>query len=159
MPNGGQLTLEAGRAADGKAQILVSDTGSGIPNELQGQIFDSFLTGTTDGTGLGLSISKRILRAHDGNLELLESGQNGTVFKIILPLVAFIKLNFDIILLCIKGFAKFFPKFEKLSRGGVFIFRCSFDIKNVGGNSLFSGNSCKLNTESAFGNRLGNKMK
>jgi len=88
MPNGGQLTLEAGRAADGKAQILVSDTGSGIPNELQGQIFDSFLTGTTDGTGLGLSISKRILRAHDGNLELLESGENGTVFKIILPLVA-----------------------------------------------------------------------
>jgi signal transduction histidine kinase len=87
MPNGGQLTLEAGRAADGKAQILVSDTGSGIPNELQGQIFDSFLTGTTDGTGLGLSISKRILRAHDGDLELLESGENGTIFRIILPLV------------------------------------------------------------------------
>jgi signal transduction histidine kinase len=87
MPNGGQLTLEAGRSADGKAQILVSDTGSGIPNELQGQIFDSFLTGTTDGTGLGLSISKRILRAHDGDLELLESGENGTIFRIILPLV------------------------------------------------------------------------
>ena len=87
MPNGGQLTLEAGRSADGKAQILVNDTGSGIPNELQGQIFDSFLTGTTDGTGLGLSISKRILRAHDGDLELLESGENGTIFRIILPLV------------------------------------------------------------------------
>jgi signal transduction histidine kinase len=86
MPNGGKLILEAGRSEEGKAQVLVKDTGTGIRQELQGRIFDSFLTGTTEGTGLGLSISKRILRAHDGDLDLLESGNDGTVFKITLPL-------------------------------------------------------------------------
>jgi signal transduction histidine kinase len=86
MPNGGELMLEAGKSEEGKAQVLVKDTGTGIREELQGRIFDSFLTGTTDGTGLGLSISKRILKAHDGDLDLLESGNNGTVFKITLPM-------------------------------------------------------------------------
>lgn len=88
MPNGGELMLEAGKSEEGKAQVLVKDTGTGIGEELQGRIFDSFLTGTTEGTGLGLSISKRILRAHDGDLDLLESGNNGTVFKITLPLAS-----------------------------------------------------------------------
>ena len=85
MPKGGKLYIEAGCSQDGKAQILVKDTGSGIPGDLQEKIFDSFLTGTSEGTGLGLSISKRILRAHDGDLELVESGKVGTIFKIILP--------------------------------------------------------------------------
>ena len=85
MPQGGQLSIVASRSDDGKAQVLVKDTGSGIPNDLQEKIFDSFLTGTSEGTGLGLSISKRILRAHDGDLELVESGEGGTIFKISLP--------------------------------------------------------------------------
>jgi signal transduction histidine kinase len=86
MENGGKIILELGRVGD-RAQVFVKDTGSGIPFDLQERIFDSFLTGSTDGTGLGLSISKRILRAHDGDLELVESGQNGTTFRISLPLV------------------------------------------------------------------------
>lgn len=86
MENGGEIILELGRVGD-RAQVFVKDTGSGIPFDLQERIFDSFLTGSTDGTGLGLSISKRILRAHDGDLELVESGQNGTTFRISLPLV------------------------------------------------------------------------
>jgi signal transduction histidine kinase len=85
MPQGGQLSIFASFSDDGKAQVLVKDTGSGIPHDLQEKIFDSFLTGTSEGTGLGLSISKRILRAHDGDLELVESGVNGTIFKISLP--------------------------------------------------------------------------
>lgn len=85
MPRGGELSIVADRSDDGKAQVFVKDTGSGIPNDLQEKIFDSFLTGTSEGTGLGLSISKRILRAHDGDLELVESGVNGTIFKISLP--------------------------------------------------------------------------
>ena len=85
MPQGGQLSLVPGRTEDGKAQVIVKDTGSGITEGLQAKIFDSFLTGTTEGTGLGLSISKRILRAHDGDLELVESGPGGTIFRISLP--------------------------------------------------------------------------
>ena len=86
MPAGGKLTLKSDKSDEGKALIFVSDTGSGISPELQGKIFDSFLTGTSEGTGLGLSISKRILKAHDGDLELVESGYDGTVFKISLPI-------------------------------------------------------------------------
>ena len=51
----------------------MSDTGTGIPEDLRAQIFDSFLPARTDGTGLGLTISKRILRSHDGDLELVKS--------------------------------------------------------------------------------------
>ena len=86
MPAGGKLTLKSDKDDEGKALIFVSDTGSGISPELQGKIFESFLTGTSEGTGLGLSISKRILKAHDGDLELVESGSDGTVFKISLPI-------------------------------------------------------------------------
>lgn len=86
MPKGGQLKIGVGRAGESKAHVLVEDTGFGIPEELKGKIFDSFLTGSTEGTGLGLSISKRILRAHDGDLDLLRSGANGTIFKMTLPL-------------------------------------------------------------------------
>ena len=87
MPDGGHLTLETS-VEDGKwVRILVKDTGSGIPEEFKDRIFDSFLTARVGGTGLGLTISKRILRAHDGDLELMESTTQGTVFRLSLPLI------------------------------------------------------------------------
>ncbi len=87
MPDGGHLTLETS-VEDGKwVRVLVKDTGSGIPEEFKDRIFDSFLTARVGGTGLGLTISKRILRAHDGDLELMESTTQGTVFRLSLPLV------------------------------------------------------------------------
>lgn len=87
MPDGGHLTLETS-VEDGKwVRVLVKDTGSGIPEEFKDRIFDSFLTARVGGTGLGLTISKRILRAHDGDLELMESTSQGTVFRLSLPLV------------------------------------------------------------------------
>ena len=86
MPQGGRLTIETVRSVDGKAEILVKDTGSGIPDEFREKIFDSFLSGSVGGSGLGLAISKRILRGHDGDLELVESTSGGTVFRLTLPL-------------------------------------------------------------------------
>jgi signal transduction histidine kinase len=86
MPDGGELAIEVMEPTDRKVSVLVKDTGQGIPDEFKDRIFDSFLTARSDGTGLGLTISKRILRAHDGDLELLDSGPNGTVFRISLPI-------------------------------------------------------------------------
>ena len=86
MPEGGRLVIETSQSGEGKAHILVKDTGSGIPEEFREKIFDSFLSARTGGTGLGLAISKRILRAHEGDLELVESSPNGTVFRLTLPL-------------------------------------------------------------------------
>ena len=68
------------------ANIYLRDQGTGIPEDLRERIFESFLTGKTGGTGLGLTISKRIMRAHDGDLELLNTGIGGTTFCISLPL-------------------------------------------------------------------------
>ena len=87
MPEGGHLTLETSVYQDKRIQILVKDTGTGIPDEFKNRIFDSFLTARSGGTGLGLTISKRILRAHDGDLELVESSSQGTVFRLSLPIV------------------------------------------------------------------------
>ena len=87
MPDGGHLTLETSVDQDKRIQILVKDTGTGIPDEFKSRIFDSFLTARSGGTGLGLTISKRILRAHDGDLELVESSSQGTVFRVSLPIV------------------------------------------------------------------------
>ncbi len=87
MPNGGELFIDS-EFVEGWANIYVRDQGQGITEELREKIFESFLTGRKDGTGLGLTISKRIMRAHDGDLELVETGSGGTTFKISLPLSA-----------------------------------------------------------------------
>ena len=85
MPDGGDLFLDA-QIMDGRVHILVKDQGSGISEKLRDRIFESFLTGKKDGAGLGLTISKRIMRAHDGDLELADTGEHGTTFRLILPL-------------------------------------------------------------------------
>ena len=87
MPEGGHLTLETSIENEKWVRVLVKDTGTGIPDEIKNRIFDSFLTARVGGTGLGLTISKRILRAHDGDLELMESTPQGTVFRLSLPIV------------------------------------------------------------------------
>ncbi len=87
MPNGGELFIDS-EFVEGWANIYVRDQGQGITEDLREKIFESFLTGRKDGTGLGLTISKRIMRAHDGDLELVETGSGGTTFKISLPLSA-----------------------------------------------------------------------
>ena len=87
MPNGGHITIETSIEEEKCVRVLVKDTGTGIPEQFKKRIFDSFLTAREGGTGLGLTISKRIMRAHDGDLELMESTSNGTVFRISLPLV------------------------------------------------------------------------
>lgn len=66
--------------------IVVSDTGSGIPLELQEKIFDPFFTTKEvgKGTGLGLALSRSIAEQHGGKLLLLETGEQGSSFALIL---------------------------------------------------------------------------
>ncbi len=86
MPDGGFLALLVEELEGDRAAIRVQDSGGGIPEDLQDRIFDSFLTGHKEGVGLGLAISKRILRGHEGDLELMETGPEGTIFRLVLPL-------------------------------------------------------------------------
>jgi two-component system, NtrC family, sensor kinase len=89
MPLGGRLTIQSSYDAQANELVLrVSDTGTGIPEEIRDKIFDPFFTTKPPGkgTGLGLSVSAGILRAHHGRLELESSSAEGSVFKISLPL-------------------------------------------------------------------------
>lgn len=85
MTRGGTLTLQTGEGADG-VWFSVADTGGGIPQEQINRIFEPFYTTKKKGTGLGLMIVQRIVRAHNGRIELESHVKRGTTFRIWLPL-------------------------------------------------------------------------
>lgn len=70
-----------------RAQILISDSGPGIPKDIQAKIMQPFFTTKEvgEGTGLGLSISKGIIDSHQGRFELIQAA-NPTTFLIDLPI-------------------------------------------------------------------------
>jgi signal transduction histidine kinase len=66
--------------------IRITDTGPGLPPKAREHLFQPFQGGTRKGgTGLGLAISAELIRGHGGRLELLETGEGGTSFRIVLP--------------------------------------------------------------------------
>lgn len=85
MPEGGRIDIST-TSTDAQATLTIRDTGPGIPEHIQSDIFESFLTNRPDGTGLGLSISKRILRDHRGNIELAATSPEGSTFRFWLPM-------------------------------------------------------------------------
>jgi signal transduction histidine kinase len=89
MPDGGTLKVGTGlrrtRSKKCYVDVVVADSGPGIPEEVKEKIFDPFFTTRSMGTGLGLSISLQIAREHGGNLTARNSAQGGAVFKFSLP--------------------------------------------------------------------------
>jgi PAS domain S-box-containing protein len=85
MTKGGTLTLQTGENDDG-VWVSVTDTGGGIPQEQINRIFEPFYTTKKKGSGLGLMIVQRIVRAHNGRIELKSHVGRGTTFRIWLPL-------------------------------------------------------------------------
>jgi len=86
MTAGGRLRVESRLREDGTGvQILIADTGEGMPDELVQRIFDPFFTTKENGTGLGLSISYGIVKEHGGTLEVESEVAKGTTFTITLP--------------------------------------------------------------------------
>ncbi|MBE8364113.1 PAS domain S-box protein [Leptospira borgpetersenii] len=69
-----------------EVRVSIEDNGPGIPQEVRERIFDPFFTtkGPGEGSGLGLDISRRIVKKHQGRIEL-ESESGKTVFHIFLP--------------------------------------------------------------------------
>jgi histidine kinase len=69
-------------------EILFKDSGKGINDSVQSSIFDPFFTTKEvgKGTGLGLSISYGIIRDHNGQIEISETGPQGTTFQVKLPI-------------------------------------------------------------------------
>lgn len=67
-------------------EILVEDTGCGIPREHLGEIFSPFFTSKVKGMGFGLPIAQRIIQDHGGRIEVESEQGKGSRFKILLPL-------------------------------------------------------------------------
>ncbi len=95
-PPGGSVSV-TWDVQDSQYRITVSDTGQGIPSELQSRIFERFFRvdkarsrseNDGGGAGLGLSISRWIVQAHAGQLELTRSDTGGSTFTVLLPATA-----------------------------------------------------------------------
>jgi len=87
MPSGGTLEVSALPPNDaGFVGIAVTDTGSGIADQIIDSVFDPFFSTKGDfGSGLGLSISLGIVQQHDGDLTCTYSSKQGTRFEVRLP--------------------------------------------------------------------------
>lgn len=94
-PEGGSVAVAMARTA-AECEITVTDQGPGIPAAAQEQVFERFYrvdaarsrteSSATSGAGLGLAIARRIAEMHAGRLELHESRQGRTVFRLTLPM-------------------------------------------------------------------------
>lgn len=73
---------------ENQVRFEVADDGPGIPHQVRDTLFEPFSTTKPvgEGTGLGLAIARGVAESHGGGLELLESGPDGTRFRVELPL-------------------------------------------------------------------------
>ena len=73
-----ELTVQTSLDDHGEVVVEVSDTGTGIPDEIAAQLFKPFMTTKPGGMGVGLSISKRIVESHGGEITADRNESGGT---------------------------------------------------------------------------------
>ena len=89
-PAGGEISLAVARQ-NGNAEIVVRDTGIGIPTDDQSRVFDRFFrvdkarARALGGAGLGLSIAQWIVEVHGGEISVASVPGQGSTFTVLLP--------------------------------------------------------------------------
>jgi len=83
---GGTIKVECNSQSDRRVQVIVEDSGEGIPRENMDKLFDPFFSTKKKGTGLGLAIVKSIVEAHDGEIDVESEEGRGTRFVVSLGL-------------------------------------------------------------------------
>lgn len=100
MPTGGKLTVTTENfyfsnssntgyieaSAGDYVKISISDTGEGIPKEIQSRIFDPFFSTKKNGTGLGLAVVYGIVKNYRGHIDIKSDQAEGATFEIFLPI-------------------------------------------------------------------------
>jgi signal transduction histidine kinase len=66
-------------------QVLIQNSGSGVPEELRERIFEPFFSSKRRGTGLGLTIARRLFESHGGRISVESDGSSWTRFIVELP--------------------------------------------------------------------------
>jgi two-component system sensor histidine kinase HydH len=72
--------------AQQRVEVVVTDTGSGIPPENLDRVFDPYFTTKEDGTGLGLALARRIILEHRGSIRAENGPGGGARFVIVVPI-------------------------------------------------------------------------
>lgn len=86
-PPGGEVVVEA-RAAGDETELLIRDTGRGMPAETLRRIGTPFFTTRDDGTGLGVVLARSVIEQHGGSLRYESEPGKGTRVRVTLPRVA-----------------------------------------------------------------------
>ena len=85
---GGRITVRVARAPLGSpdaVQVVVADTGCGIPPEQVERIWEPYVTNKPGGTGLGLAIVRQTVVAHGGTVDAVSAEGRGTEIRFVLP--------------------------------------------------------------------------
>jgi two-component system sensor kinase FixL len=69
-------------------EVSVSDTGSGFPDDVRANLFQTFFTTKETGMGVGLSISRSIIEAHGGRMWAEGKALEGATFRFTLPVAS-----------------------------------------------------------------------
>jgi two-component system, NtrC family, sensor histidine kinase HydH len=85
MPQGGQLRVESRPTNEGHVEVVIEDTGVGMPAGIAQRAFKPLFTTKPNGVGLGLALTRRIVERHAGRIELDSREGRGTRVVLNLP--------------------------------------------------------------------------
>jgi signal transduction histidine kinase len=85
-PGSGKMSIQTALIGKSEVEVSVADSGTGIPTDKLGAVFETFYTTKQDGTGLGLSIARTIVETYGGRIWAENRPEGGAVFRLVLPL-------------------------------------------------------------------------
>ena len=86
-PDARRITVQTALVGESSVEVSVSDSGTGIPEHMLSEVFDTFFTTKKHGTGLGLSIARTIVETYGGKIWAENKAGCGAVFRFTLPML------------------------------------------------------------------------